>query len=396
MRSHDTAPVRVAIACGGTGGHLFPGVAVAEKLAQFGAEVQLLVSEKEIDRIARQSAPGLRFAALPGGGFVRGRRWSSLMATWRGFRQASRLFQDGPPDVVLSMGGFAGVAPVLAARRRSVPVVLHEANAVPGKATRWLSGFAKKVLITFQECEVFLRHRDLEWTGMPVREAFGRQDREQSRRELGLDPAMPVLLVMGGSQGAAAINDLYLGIREGLARNWPELQVIHLTGPADFERVRSLAGTPRLRTILRPFEARMECILAASNIAIARAGASSIAECAACALPSILIPYPFAADDHQRRNAEAAASWGGARVVSQAEATPSRLLSEVLALRDDDARVRMELALGRFAELDAAAHVARSVLDAAGCCPGSHRSRVEGLPLLPTAQEARAREGVAP
>lgn len=357
---------RVALACGGTGGHLFPGVAVAAQLAEWGCESRLMTSEKEIDRIARDSAPGLEFLPIGGSGWVAGGRCKAVAGAWKGFRQVRGLFESWRPDVVLSMGGFAGVAPVLTASAMRIPVVLHEANAVPGRATRWLSWFAQSVLTGFEETTRLLDHASIKFTGMPVRPSLGTLSAGPARRELGLDPARPVLLVMGGSQGALAINDLFLGVRGRLDSVWPGLQVIHLTGPGDFERVRQNGAPSGLNLVTLPFEARMDKVLAAATVVVSRAGASSIAEFVACGLPSLLIPYPLAADDHQRHNAEAMVKVGGARMLCQAQATPARLLGEISALRSEGVRASMGEALRRFPGRDAAEQVARRVLNAAG------------------------------
>lgn len=371
---------------------MFPGVAVAEWLVDQGVEARLLVSEKEIDRLAREGAPGLRFVPLAGGGFSAGRRWMSLAATWRGWRQARRMFQDWRPHVLLSMGGFAGVAPVLAARTLRIPYVLHEANAFPGRATRWLASGAKQVLLAFEECRPWLKSARSDWTGMPVRRDLGRMEKVQARRELGLSAERPVMLVMGGSQGARAINDLFLAIRETLRSQWKELQTIHVTGPRDFERVSQRAGALGPHEKITAFETRMDRVLGAASFVVTRAGGSSIAELAAMSLPSILIPFPAAADDHQRRNAEVVVGWGGARMLAQSETTPDRLLREVLAFRDEDLRLRMAEAMSRVPVRQAAARVGVCLLEAAGCRvePGMEGEAVfESAPSSP-----RPREGV--
>ena len=361
----------VVIACGGTGGHLFPGVAVAGSLGELGFHSVLLTSEKEIDRLACQGATDLEVVSLAGAAWVAGSRWGSLKGICHSFKQAKKFFMERRPLILLAMGGFASVGPVLAARALKIPVVLHEANTVPGRATRWLAPFAGTILTGFEETTRLIAHEDVRHAGMPVRRSLGRPDAAESRTALGLDPVRPVLLVMGGSQGARAINDLWISAAPDVARLWPELQLIHLTGPGDFERIKSLNTTPALNTVLLPFATEMDCILAASTLAVSRSGASSLAEFAASSIPCILVPYPRAMDDHQRRNAETLERSGAASVLLQSEASPARLIQEILALREADHYARRQIGLRRWGGKDASKAVAGVLVNlVSGSDPG--------------------------
>lgn len=355
----------VAIACGGTGGHLFPGVAVADKLIGHGLHPMLLISQKEIDQFACKSAPHLEAVSLAGAGWTSGSRWKSLMGTWKGFRSARELFVARGVGAVLAMGGFTSVAPSLAARSLKLPVVLHEANAVPGRAARWLAPFSQCILTGFSEAAGLFVHEDVRNVGMPVRKELAGLggDRRIFREKLGLQPDSPVLLVMGGSQGARAINDLLLKVLSELSVAWPELQIIHLTGPSDYGRCQEAARVGGNQRLVLPFATDMETILGACDFVISRSGASSLAEFAACRLPCILIPYPQAVDDHQRRNAEALVKAGGASLLHQAEATPELLLREVLKLRQPDQLEKRRIGMDAWKGGDAATAVADVVLE---------------------------------
>src|SRR5213083_1390774 len=197
------------IACGGTGGHLFPGIAVAEVLRDRGHEVMLLVSEKDIDALALSGRESFRVEKLPTIGLPSpfspaffgflGRFYESLALC----RSIYRTFK---PQVVLGMGGFTSTAPILAGRMRGVPTFIHESNAIPGKANRLTARMVRAVLLGFKECAQFFPKVQTEVTGTPIRTELSRIDRQMAREKLGLRADLTTLLVMGGSQGASGIN----------------------------------------------------------------------------------------------------------------------------------------------------------------------------------------------
>ncbi len=357
----------VAIGCGGTGGHLFPGQAVAHELLGRGCDVLLLISRKEVDRQAVRAEPGLGVATLPAVGFARSRPLAFAVGFARSFLLARRLFRERPPRAVLAMGGFASAPPTVAGRLAGAAAFLHESNTVPGRANRWLARLTHTAFVGFAEAAPRLPAGRVEVCGTPVRPGFQPGSPASARAALGLSPGRPVLLVTGGSQGARAINDLVLRALPLLQEALPELQCLHLTGLDDFERIRAAYQARGMRAVVRPFLTEMELALDAATVAVSRAGGSSLAEMAAMRTPALLIPFPFAADDHQFLNARAFVERGAARMLTQHQATPEllvRMVAELIA--DESKRQSMKAALGQWHRPDVAVRIADCLLKAAG------------------------------
>lgn len=362
MQNSRPAPL-IAIACGGTGGHLFPGLAVAGELIARGGEVTLLISPKDVDQQAVKNASGLEIVTLPAVALTGGNVPGFVRGFWNSFRAAKKLFNRRPPQAVLAMGGFTSAPPVLAGKVCGAATFLHESNTIPGKANRWLSYFVDRAFVGFPSAGGRLHTGRFVVTGTPVRPQFRPGPATPARAALGLDPARPVLLITGGSQGAAGINDLVTGALPELKRQLPELQFLHLTGLNDVEKVRAAHAAAGVRAVVRPFLAEMELALTAATLAVSRAGASSLAELAAVRLPAILIPYPSAADDHQFHNARAFVQTGAARMIGQRVATTENFTQLVVELMQQEGeRSRISHALAQWHSPDAAAHIAETIL----------------------------------
>lgn len=364
MENEQSSP-RVAIACGGTGGHLFPGLAVAEQLKQYGCRVTLLISPKEVDQQAVQAAVGMQVATLPAVGLSAG----NFMAFARGFaksyRSARNLFKTETPEAVLAMGGFTSAPPILAGRACGAPTFLHESNTVPGRANRWMSWIISQAFIGFPEAANRLHTRMVNITGTPVRSQFQPVEAAVCRSALGLDPQRPVLLVTGGSQGASGLNDLVIKTLPLLAKQLPELQLLHLTGPHDGEKVERACAAGKITAIVRPFFGEMHLALGAASVAISRAGASSLAELAAMSLPAILVPFPAATDNHQYYNALAFEKTSAAHLLAQREATPEVLAQKIVQLVENaTAREKMRSALAGWHAPRAAEQIAENIMQA--------------------------------
>jgi UDP-N-acetylglucosamine--N-acetylmuramyl-(pentapeptide) pyrophosphoryl-undecaprenol N-acetylglucosamine transferase len=361
---HPELPKVAAIACGGTGGHLFPGLAVGRELRRAGCEVMLLLSSKKIDALAAQAAGDMEIVTLPAVGWSGGNAPRFVWRFCQSYLQARRHFRRRQPQWVLGMGGFTSAPPVLAGKHLGARAFLHESNSVPGRANRWLARVVDGAFVYFQTAADELSARRVEVLGMPVRPEFLHlPTAEEARAALGLNPSAPVLLVMGGSQGAGKINELICGIIEPLGKAMPALQFIHLTGPDDCEKVQAAYAAQGRTAVVRAFLAEMAVALAAADAAVSRAGASSLAEFAACRLPAVLIPYPTAADDHQFHNARAFARSGAARALQQDLFTPRLLLGEILELlRKPGQRAAMRQALGAWHRPEAAAQIADRML----------------------------------
>ncbi len=333
--------MNAVIACGGTGGHLFPGLAVAEVLRARGHEVLIFISEKEIDSLAVEGRTEFRFEKLPTVALPSpfspavlafARRFNESLSLCRG------IFREYHPDVVLGMGGFTSTAPVIAGRMRRIPTFIHESNAYPGKANRHTARFVRAVLLGFDECAAFFPKARTEFTGTPIRSTLRRIDRVEALAKIGLRPDVPTLLVMGGSQGASGINQAL--IKAIPALQGVPLQVIHLSGSRDERLLQDNYRRENIVAHVAAFHHRMEEVYSAADFAIARSGAASLAELAAFGLPAVLVPYPYAADDHQTRNAEIFVRANAALMLKEVELSEDLLGAKILDLLRDPGTLR--------------------------------------------------------
>ncbi len=326
---------RFVISCGGTGGHLSPGIALAEGLRARGHEVRLLISRKQIDARLSASYPHLRFDPMPGRGFS----WQPLeLARFAGqFVQAVwccvRLVRETKPAVVIGFGGFTSAPPVLAATLLGVPSALHESNRVPGRAVRLLGRIARRVYLPPGVRLTGLSGATVRPVGLPVRREIARCDPAAARVALGLEPDRRTLVLLGGSQGASALNAWVRAQREAFAQ--AGIQVYAVTGPG--KGAEETVVTAGVRAVFTPFSDRMAEVMSAADLVVSRAGAGTMAELIRCGTPAVLVPYPQAADDHQRANAAWFAREGGGLVVEQA--MPGRLTEAVMGTITDDARL---------------------------------------------------------
>jgi UDP-N-acetylglucosamine--N-acetylmuramyl-(pentapeptide) pyrophosphoryl-undecaprenol N-acetylglucosamine transferase len=258
----------------------------------------------------------------------------------------------------LAMGGFTSAAPILAARRSGARTFLHESNTIPGRANRWLSWGVHQAFVGFPSAAGRLHNRRVSITGTPVRPQFHPADPSVCRAALGLDASRPVLLVMGGSQGASAINALVIKSLPLFSKRVPELQWIHLAGARDAEKLTQAYSALGLKAVVLPFLERMELALGAATAAISRSGASSLAELAAMRLPAVLIPYPSATGNHQFHNARAFEASGAARLLEQKNATAETLMEMTGDLTEKTSvRERMQVALAHWHTPEAAQRI---------------------------------------
>ena len=304
--------MNVAVSCGGTGGHMFPGLAVAAELRRRGHRVAVILSGRAVEaERAKADLPDGTEAMLVPVDPVSPRRPKSLFKLWRAYRSAKRQLRAFRPDALLAMGSYTSIAPVLAARRLRVPVVLHEANAIPGSAVAHLARFASTVCVCFPHMERFLPPgARLADTGLPLRAEFSKGVGGSKA-----DPAHFSLLVMGGSQGARDLNRGVVrafseALKAGLPRGTavPD-RIVHLAGTRNEDEVRALWDASGLREAgveieVVGFEHDMARRYAEADLCISRAGASSCFELALAGLPAILVPLTGLARDHQSRNAD--------------------------------------------------------------------------------------------
>lgn len=371
--------MKVMIACGGTGGHLFPGLAVAEALRGRRHHVRLLVSEKAIDQTALAaltscSSPsdGVVVEAVPAMGYEGPRRLVRFcIRLARATRRCAVTCGEFEPDVVLGMGGFTSAPAVLGARwsrRRGTATLIHESNAVPGKANRWAGRFVDHVAVGLADCARFFGHKPVTVTGTPIRAALRRGRVADAHARLGLKTERLTVLVAGGSQGAHVINEAVAHALPRLGGKAGALQFVHLTGEQDEAWMREAYRKHGFQATAMSFCSHMELAYSAADIVVTRSGASTLTEIAAFGLPAILVPYPHAAGNHQWHNARVFERAGAARLINQSEldgvdaGTGERLADAIVELVDDEAgRARMARAAHELAVDDAADRIATLV-----------------------------------
>ena len=329
--------MKIAVACGGTGGHIFPGLATAQVLRDAGHEVTLWMAGKAVEATATAHWTGpverIHSEGLPSGFSLQ-----SLRAGWmlvQAELECRRRMRTSLPDALLAMGSYASVGPVLAAASLKIPVILHESNVIPGKAIHWLARWATAIGIGFPETAEHLKHPRLVLTGMPLRREI--ESVRTAHYPDGLDRHLFTFLVMGGSGGAHRLNELASEAFVLLQKSGKAFQVIHLTGPADetvlFEKYRAHGVLARVKA----FDHDMTSLYHASDFAVCRWGAATCAELAIYGMPTLFVPYPFAASNHQLENARVMAAAGMADVREESELTANGLaeyLADRMASRD--------------------------------------------------------------
>jgi UDP-N-acetylglucosamine--N-acetylmuramyl-(pentapeptide) pyrophosphoryl-undecaprenol N-acetylglucosamine transferase len=356
--------MRFVIAAGGTGGHLFPGLAVGEVLRARGHEVMVLISEKEIDAIATQGRTEFRIEKVVGEG-LQSKSPLALLRFWLKLRAAKKrcaqLYDDWRPAAVLGMGGFTCFAPIVTGRKRGLPTFVHESNAIPGRANRLNARYVTRVLLGFEECRAHFPKAQCEVVGTPIRSALRQPvEKAAAAAAFGLSPAMKTLLVMGGSQGASGINKR---VAEALPRLRGRVQVVHLTGKGDEEMMREAYAAAAVPAHVAAFHHAMQEAYSVAELAIARSGAASLTELSHFGLPSVLIPYPFAAEDHQTANARIFDRAGAGMLLKESEATGDTLASRILELLEAPGRLaEMSQKARALAPGDAAERVAETML----------------------------------
>jgi UDP-N-acetylglucosamine--N-acetylmuramyl-(pentapeptide) pyrophosphoryl-undecaprenol N-acetylglucosamine transferase len=311
---------RFLISCGGTGGHVSPGISIAEGLAARGHEAVLLISMKKVDSRLVEKYPHLRFERMPGSGFSWRPAGMARFAVSQvsALRRCMQIVRRVRPDVVIGFGGFTSAPAAIAGRMLGIPVALHEANRIPGRAIRLFGRFAQRVYLPLGVRIEGVRVAATRHAGLPVRSEISRMPSAAARQALGLDPKQKVLVILGGSQGATALNAWARSRLETLASE--AIQVVCVTGLGKGEQetvsLRSRSGDA-VRSIFMPFCDRVAELLSAADLVVSRAGAGTLAELIRCEVPAILVPYPHAASDHQRANAAFFERQGGGFVVDE-------------------------------------------------------------------------------
>ncbi|MEG1166740.1 MAG: undecaprenyldiphospho-muramoylpentapeptide beta-N-acetylglucosaminyltransferase [Gordonibacter sp.] len=363
----------VVLSGGGTAGHINPALALADVLVERGCDVRFAGTPTGVEaRLVAEA--GIPFTAFEAGGFGRRRPLTLLTSTLKlqkSTGKAKRWFGEIRPDVVVGFGGYVCIPVARAAEQCGIPVVVHEQNSVMGMANKYLARRAAAVCLTYEHAAGALdaRARDrVVVTGNPVRASVFSATRQQGRELLGIPEDARMLLVTGGSLGARHLNQAVCALKEALL-SYDDLHVVQVTGPRELEAVThelALTSAEQQRWHLFGYQDRMGEVMAAADAIVSRAGATSLAEIAARALPALLVPFPHATEDHQTTNARSYVDAGCAFMIADAEVDTPEFGHLVCTLVEDaEVRARMSEAARAQKARDAAAKLADVVMDAA-------------------------------
>lgn len=359
--------MRVVIAGGGTGGHLFPAIALAEELIKRDpdTEVTFMGTEHGIEaKVIPREGYSIRF--IPAEGFVGRslyRRVHSAFYFIRGIRESYNYLRSARPDIVVGSGGYASFTPVVSARLLSIPTLIMEQNSVPGKANRLLGHIVKAVCITYQDSRAYFPSHKVHLTGNPIRERLLKGSRASALRLFSLRDGLFTVFVFGGSSGASSINKAMVDSLQYLIDLKEELQFLHQTGERDYGFVKNSYRSYGFSGTVTPFIYQMPEAYAVADIVISRAGATTLSEICATGKPSILIPYPYAAANHQETNALKLQRLGAGIMIKDSELTGKRLSEEIKRLcREPELRRGISVKAFGFGRPDAVKRIADIIL----------------------------------
>jgi len=346
--------MRAILAGGGTGGHVIPALAIAQQLQKdYKAEILFIGTARGIEnRLVPAAGFPLRLVQV---GALKNVSLATRLRTFsdlpRSVWESRRIFRQFSPDVVIGVGGYASGPGMLAAVLMRIPTLVFEPNFVPGFANRVVARFVSAAAVHFEETGRYFRHCEV--TGVPVREAFF---------QISGEPATPKVLVFGGSQGAHAINQVMMESAGEMLARVPGLKIVHQTGERDFSDAQAAYANLGGAVEAHRFIDDMPGAFAKANLLICRSGASTVAEITAAGKPAVFVPFPRAADDHQKRNAEALERAGAAVMLEETKLNRETLLATVTSLLSNPSRLRdMEEAARKLSHLHAARDIAAMV-----------------------------------
>ena len=346
-RSPQVRPYRVIIAGGGTGGHVFPAIAIGRAIKEKHPDARILFTGAK-GRMEMEKVPeaGFHIIGLNISGLQRRLTWKNLLVPFRlidSLSRARNIVKRFKPDVVIGVGGYASAPLVRAAHRQRIPTLIQEQNSYPGLTNRMLGRKADRICVAYTGMEKWFAKEKIYLTGNPVRQDLLEAEKPEKKSEalayFGLSAGKPLILAMGGSLGALSVNQ---GVMNGLeAFRLNKIQLIWQTGRSFYEtalkNVEALGGNSEIKVY--PFITRMDLAYALADVVVSRAGAIAISEISALKKPSLLIPSPYVAEDHQTRNAKALVNQQAAQMLTEQEA-PEKLAGEAIALINDEERMQ--------------------------------------------------------
>lgn len=344
---------RILIVTGGTGGHIYPAVALAQQIRREIPKSQVLFIGGGLEGNRYFDHNAFDSYSVACGTFINKAPWpiiKSLSNIGKGIWQSLAVIREFRPDVAVGFGSFYSFPPLVAAKLMSVPLVLHEANSIPGKVNRLLSKYAAVSAVHFPQTLQLLKGNTIE-VGMPLREEFTRStySKEEVRQHYGLNPSVPVILIFGGSQGAQVINSIACEAIKYIYAKMPSQspQLIHLTGTdKSADQLRFAYAEKGITAIVKPFENEMAKAWQAADVVISRAGAGTIAEQLEFEVPGVLIPFAGAADNHQEHNANfMVEDVGGGKKLVENQLNANSLAAELLNILQPDVAMAMHKAM---------------------------------------------------
>jgi UDP-N-acetylglucosamine--N-acetylmuramyl-(pentapeptide) pyrophosphoryl-undecaprenol N-acetylglucosamine transferase len=359
--------MRIALAGGGTGGHLFPGIAIAEELKRVvaSAEVVFIGTEHGIEAsIVPREGYAMRYIkaeGVAGKSFMK-KAWAAIKTVFSLY-ESFRMLKELKPDALIGLGGYASFAPACAGSLLGIPTLIMEQNSVPGIANKVLSRFVDIICVTYHESLSFFPRNKTYITGNPVRHKILNAGRTQAYELFGLERGKFTVFVFGGSLGARTINNAVCGAFSALSDIREKIQFLHQTGKGDYDVVRETYRKWGIHGTVAAFIHQMGEAYAVSDLVISRAGATTLAELTAVGRPAILIPYPYAAGNHQELNARRLSEMGAARVILDHELDPETLARNIKELFDNAGmRAEMQRSSRSLGRPDAAQKIVEIVL----------------------------------
>jgi UDP-N-acetylglucosamine--N-acetylmuramyl-(pentapeptide) pyrophosphoryl-undecaprenol N-acetylglucosamine transferase len=361
----------IIFAGGGTGGHIYPAIAVAEKILQIETDVKILFycSRRSIDSQILSKA-GLDYKPLPAVGLKLS--INGIIDFYSGFRQSERIVKEdlhGLVDtVIVGVGGFVSAPVCRAGYKLKIPVFTINTDTIPGKANKYTAKFADKIFVQFEESRRYFKQADkVEVTGCPVRRSFENPRPDEVRRRFGLDEKKKTLLITGASSGAVSINRTVCSLLGKLEKYADKWQIVHLTGKNNYNEVKSKYKDIKIKHCLLDYYAEMADLLSVADLVIGRSGAVSVAEFAISGTPSICMPYPHHKDLHQYRNAGKLVEVGSAVIVDDLPDEKERkewLWEELSELLEDDEKLKqMSENCRKISHTNAALKIAEKILN---------------------------------
>jgi UDP-N-acetylglucosamine--N-acetylmuramyl-(pentapeptide) pyrophosphoryl-undecaprenol N-acetylglucosamine transferase len=369
MSSKQSGEKHFFFAGGGTGGHLYPAIPVAEQIIRLEptSHIHFLCSSRSIDTYIL-SQTGFEYIALPAKAFScrPGRFIDFLISLLKSYKTAAETLNRNKNSVVVGLGGFVAAPVCLAAHRKRIPLALINVDIVPGRANKLIARLAREIFVQFDDTSKYFNKTKVQVTGCPLRADFNKPSPEKVIEKLGLDKNKKTLLITGASSGSANINQAICSLLNELddfADNW---QIVHLTGRANYEQISDKNLNPKINYKILGYFDDMPNLLAAADLVIGRSGAVSVAEFAAAGVPTICIPYPYHKDKHQYLNAGKLVKAGAAVIVDDLpdkKEFSKRLWSELGNLiKDDIKRQQMAKAAKKIANPQAALKIAEKLL----------------------------------